>query len=73
MNNFMNMYSMLQQLRTNPVPFLLQRRYNVPQGMNDPNAILQHLVNTGQISQGQINAAYQRAQGVFGSSRGGLT
>lgn len=60
MNN--NMMGMLQQLRANPMQFLMQRRFNLPQGMNDPNEIMQHLLSTGQISQQQINQAYQMAQ-----------
>lgn len=57
-----NMMAMLQQLKANPMQFLLQQRMNIPQGMNDPNAILNHLLQTGQISQQQINNAYQMAQ-----------
>lgn len=36
---------------------MLARRFNIPQGVNtqDPNAIIQHLLNTGQISQQQLN------------------
>ena len=36
---------------------MLGRRFNIPQGINtqDPNAIIQHLLNTGQISQQQLN------------------
>lgn len=61
MNN--NMMGMLQQLKANPIQFLMQRRMNIPQGMaNDPQAILNHLLQTGQVSQQQINAAYQMAQ-----------
>lgn len=60
MNN--DIFSMLNQLRANPMQFLLQRRMNIPQGMNDPNAIMQHLLSTGQVSQDQINRAYQMAQ-----------
>lgn len=53
MNLLMNMY---QQLRNNPMQ-MLSRRYNLPQGMNmnNPNDIIQHLLNTGQISQQQVN------------------
>lgn len=53
MNQLMNMY---QQLRSNPMQ-MLARRYNLPQGMNmnNPNDIIQHLLNTGQISQQQVN------------------
>ena len=58
-----NPMAMLQQLKSNPLQFILQRRMNVPQSMaSDPNAILQHLVQTGQITQDQINSAYQMAQ-----------
>jgi len=64
MNNPMNMMGMLQQLKANPMQFLMQRRFNLPQGIaiNDPQAILNHLVQTGQVSQQQINNAYQMAQ-----------
>ena len=52
---------MLQQLKANPMQFLLQRRMNLPQNVNvsDPQAILNHLLKTGQISQDQVNNAYQ--------------
>lgn len=61
--NPINIMSMLQQLKANPMQMLMQRRLNVPQGIaNDPNAILNHLLSTGQISQQQINQAYQMAQ-----------
>lgn len=60
MNNPMQM---LQQLKANPVQFLMQRKFNVPANItNDPNAIMQHLLSTGQISQAQVNQAYQTAQ-----------
>lgn len=59
-----NPLQMLQQLKANPMQFLMQRRMNLPQGMsmNDPQAILNHLLQTGQVSQQQINQAYQMAQ-----------
>lgn len=54
--------SMLQQLKSNPTA-LLARRFNLPDGIqNDPQAIVQHLVSSGQVSQAQINRAYQQAQ-----------
>lgn len=56
--------SMLQQLKSNPVA-LLARRFNLPDGIqNDPQAIVQHLVSSGQVSQAQINRAYQQAQQI---------
>lgn len=57
MNNINQIMSMYQQLRSNPMQ-LLARRFNLPQGMNmnNPNDIIQHLLNTRQISQQQLNS-----------------
>ena len=69
MNNQMaGIMQIVQQFKANPMQILMQRRMNLPQGisMNDPNAILNHLVQSGQISQQQINQAYQMMQ-RFGS------
>lgn len=55
MNDIMNLY---QQMQSNPIQFL-SKRFNIPQNLNDPNAILQHLLNSGQVSQAQINNIMQ--------------
>lgn len=57
MNNINQIMQMYQQLRTNPMQ-MLARRFNLPQGMNmnNPNDIVQYLLNTGQISQQQVNS-----------------
>ena len=61
--NIQNIQQMLGQIKANPMQFLLQRKMNVPQNMmNDPQAIINHLVQTGQVNQNQINSAYQMAQ-----------
>ena len=52
----MNIIEMVNQIKTNPVSVLSQR-FNVPQGLNNPNQIIQHLINTGQVSQAQVNRA----------------
>jgi len=54
-NNFVNM---LTQFKQNPVAMLSQR-FNIPQNMNDPNQIIQHLLNSGQVSQEQVNKVMQ--------------
>ena len=48
--------SMYQQMKSNPMQILSQR-FNLPQSVdvNDPNAIIQHLLNSGQVSQAQVN------------------
>ena len=55
MKDFMDIYN---QMRQNPMQVLSQR-FNLPQNVNDPNQIIQHLLNTGQVSQGQVNRAMQ--------------
>lgn len=49
-----NLLSMFTKFKQNPIAALSQR-YNIPQNMNDPNQILQHLLNTNQVSQDQVN------------------
>jgi hypothetical protein len=56
MNNIMSMY---QRFMQNPSQALMEARFNVPQGMTNPNDILQHLMNTGQVSQQRINQVMQ--------------
>lgn len=47
----------------NPVQMMMQNKVNIPQNMqNDPNQIIQHMMNTGMISQEQYNKANQIAQ-----------
>ena len=53
-----NILQMISQFRQNPMQMLAQR-YNIPQNMNSPQDIIQHLLNTGQISQQQVNSAMQ--------------
>lgn len=58
----MNPMQMVQQLRSNPMQFIRQAGFNIPQNLSDPNAIIQHLMNSGQVSQAQYNQARQMAQ-----------
>ncbi len=60
MNGMMNMMKMFQQFKSNPMQ-MLSKRFSIPNGINDPNEILQHLVNTNQVSQDQINQISQMA------------
>ena len=64
----MNPMAMLAQLRNNPLGVLKQAGFNLPDNMNDPQAIIQHLMNSGQVSQQQLNNAQQMA-GMFGMKR----
>lgn len=57
LNDFMNLY---QQMRQNPMQ-MLSRKFNIPQNINmsNPNDIIQHLLNSGQVTQNQVNQAMQ--------------
>ena len=50
-NDMLNLY---QQFRANPMQMLSQR-FNIPQNASNPNDIVQHLLNTGQVTQNQVN------------------
>ena len=62
--NQQNMMQMVQQLKANPMQFLVQRKFNLPQNIDtsNPQAIINQLVQSGQISQEQINRAYSMAK-----------
>ena len=59
---------MLNQIKMNPVAVLSQR-FNLPQGMNNPNEIIQYLLNTGQVSQEQVNRAMSMRNNFNNGSR----
>jgi len=56
MNNIGELMGMYQQMRSNPIAFL-SKRFNIPQNLNNPNDIIQHLLNSGQVSQDAVNRA----------------
>lgn len=59
--NPMQMGQMLQSLKNNPLSFLASKGFNVPQGINNPQQMVNHLVNSGQVNQNAINQAMQMA------------
>ena len=56
--NIQDIMNFYQRFRQNPMQ-MLNQRFNIPQNvdMNDPNSIIQHLLNTNQVSQEQVNNA----------------
>ena len=65
MNNIAEMASMVQQIRQDPVG-MLSKRFNLPQNLpKDPNEIIQYLLNSGQVSQAQVNNAMQLKNQFF--------
>lgn len=56
-----NIFQMAQKFKSNPLGFLLEKRMNIPANIsNDPNAVLNYLLSTRQISQSQIDMARQQ-------------
>ena len=62
MNNPLLNMAMLTQLRSNPMALLQRAGLNIPPNMNNPQAIIQHLMNSGQLTQGQMNQAQELAR-----------
>lgn len=65
MGGGLNPMAMLSQLQSNPMGLLRRAGFNVPDGTSGPQAIIQHLMNSGQISQQQVDNARMMAQ-TFG-------
>jgi len=63
-----NMMRLVQQFKQNPQQLLARYNINLPQGinMNDPQAIINHLVSSGRFSQAQINQAYSMVKQLGG-------
>ena len=62
--NGMNMLQKFQQFAANPVAGLMSMnpRLQIPQNlMNNPEAVVRHLINTGQMTQEQYNQLSQTA------------
>lgn len=57
----MNPMQMIQQLKANPIQFLQRAGFNVPSNLNSPNDIIQHLMNSKQITQQQYERARKMA------------
>lgn len=56
----MNQFNAFKQ---NPLQFLTQRKVNIPQQfVNDPHGAVQYMLNSGQMTQQQLNTLMQTAQ-----------
>lgn len=54
-----NPTQIINQLRANPAAMLKQRGLNIPDGMTDPQQIINHLIQTGQINNSRLQMAQQ--------------
>lgn len=49
----------LEQIKNNPAELLRRRGLSIPDGMNNPQQIIQHLITSGQIPQARYVQALQ--------------
>lgn len=59
----MNPMQMMQKIKSDPAGVLRQRGLNIPGGLNDPQQIVNHLIQSGQIPQNRLTWAMQMMQG----------
>ena len=58
-----SIYDQMNILRRNPIQFLLQHRMSIPpEYMNDPEGAIRYMVNSGQVSQAQVESAKEYAK-----------
>ena len=62
LNPFLYSQQLISQLRQNPAALLQQAGLNIPSGMNDPQQIIQHLLNSGQVPQQRYQQIMQMMQ-----------
>ncbi len=61
-----NITALFRQFMGNPMQAMMQSKLNIPKEIqNDPTAIIQHLMSSGQMSQEQYNKARQMANMLF--------
>jgi RIO-like serine/threonine protein kinase len=65
-----NIIAMFQQFMGNPMQMMQRSGLNIPQNIaNDPNAIIQHLLSSGRMSQQQYNQLQQMANNLTKGNR----
>lgn len=57
--NPMEIMGMINQLKANPMAMLMKKFNLPPQLSQNPQEIVQYLLNSGQVSQEQVNQAMQ--------------
>lgn len=58
-----NILQMINQLSQNPQQIL--QKFGIPQNCNTPESVAQYLINSGKISQQQINQANNLYNQIF--------
>lgn len=59
----MNILQMLSQLNNNPLS--LFQRFNIPRSCNSPDSVMNYLMQSGRVTQDQINQAQSLYRQLF--------
>lgn len=63
-NALPNAQNALQRIMSDPVGVLRQRGLSIPNGMTNPQQIINHLVQSGQVPQNRLTQAMQMLGGM---------
>lgn len=55
----------VQQIKNNPFSYLQSKGFNIPQNMNNPQAIMNYLLQSGQIGNQKMQMAQQMLQNMM--------
>ena len=64
-NNVPGIMQMLPQFKQNAVGILRQVGYKIPDGITDPNQIINQLVSSGQLNNGRLGQIVRMMRGRF--------
>lgn len=59
--SMMNLQNALAQIKQNPMALLRQAGLNIPDGMTNPQNIINHLLQSGQLNNSRLAQAQQMA------------
>lgn len=59
----MNPAQLVQQIKSDPAGMLRQKGLTIPAGMNNPQQIVRHLLQSGQVPQARYQQIMQMMQG----------
>ena len=63
----MNQEQMLEQLKSNPIEMGKEKGYNIPENLaGDPRAMVQHLINSGQVGGPLLQKVMPMTQRMMG-------
>ena len=68
MMSIQQIQQMYQEVKSNPVQFARNHGYNIPDGESDSFGVLQHLAQSGQFGQQQMQM-YNQAMAQYGQGK----